>query len=57
MNETVKKTEERIKSLRKRLDQLVENLDGFDKDEILVLSQELDKVLNELLDEKQINDK
>lgn len=57
MKETVKKTEERIKSLRKRLDQLVENLDGFDKDEILVLSQELDKVLNELLDEKQINDK
>jgi len=53
MNETEKQIEE----LRNKLNQLVKDLEGFEKDEILSLSQELDKVLNEFIDEEQSDDK
>lgn len=53
----MKETEKQIEELRDRLNQLVKDLDGLEKNEILGLSQELDKVLNELLDKKQIDDK
>ncbi|NLZ82789.1 MAG: Spo0E family sporulation regulatory protein-aspartic acid phosphatase [Clostridiales bacterium] len=49
--------EKQIEELRKRLDLLVMHLGEFEKDEILSLSQELDKVLNVFIEQKQINDK
>lgn len=53
----MKETEKQIEELRDKLNQLVKDLDGLEKNEILGLSQELDKVLNDLLDKKQIDDK
>lgn len=53
MNET----EKQIELLRNRLNYLVKDLEGLENSETLGLSQELDKVLNELLDQKQIDDK
>ena len=49
--------EKQIEELRKRLDLLVMDLEGFEKGEILSLSQELDKVLNVFIEQVQIDDK
>lgn len=53
----MKEIEKQIEGLRKRLDLLVKDLEGFDKGEILSLSQELDKVLNEFIEQVKNDDK
>lgn len=49
--------EKQIEELRKRLNLLVMDLDGFEKSEVLRLSQELDKVIIEFIEQGQNNDK